>query len=139
MRERVCLFCLWGLRVAYSETLEGIQIHIEGRSLEDGVVVMAQICARGDWLQMPDLLERQDRHLGVTLSVLIWSVLRAGARLQRHRAAAGHPFEVFVRHGAWHTGQHMSNFGATDTHSYTREQWWAERAADGAVWGEKLA
>ena len=71
---------------------------------------------------MPDLLERRDRHLSVTPGFLIKSVLRAGARLQRHLAAAGQPYKHFVLHGARHTGWHVSDLGATDTHNSTREQ-----------------
>ena len=129
-----CLFHLLGLRVAYCETFEGIEIHIDNE-----VVVTAQVCARGECLQMPDLLKRRDRHLSVTPGILIKSVLRAGASLQRHLAAAGQPCKHFLLHGARQTGRHVLDLGATDTHSSTREQWWHECAGDGGVWGENLA
>ena len=53
-----------------------------------GVWTMS-IRARGDWLQMPGLVEQRDRPFRVTPGVLIEGVLKAGARLQRHLAAAG--------------------------------------------------
>ena len=58
---------------------------------------------------MPDLLEQRDRPFKVTQSVLIEGVLKAGARLQRHLAAARQPSGLFVRHCARQTSRHMSN------------------------------